>query len=508
MTATVLLLPVQQLGASELRVGYPSDILTEDPADHRDRWTEIILRNIFEGLLTRAPSMRLVTGISASWNRVTPQIYEFRLNKGIRRHDGRLLTAEDVVFSFERLIKPGSLGGHSSPRKSLLGPLTSVTAVDPLTVRFELASPWPIFPTMLPFQQIAGKTAQSQPEGNNDVGTVVGLVGSGPFRLVQRFPNDAIVLERHDDYFGGSTEIPPIGPACVDRLIINIVPGNESRVGGLLSGDFDIIVDVLPHSIPIIEKDANSDVLVVDGTRSFFIALNTLEPPFDDPRVRLAVAHALDREKLINEHLGGNAELIDGILSLHAFGKNKQLPRHRHDPERARALLTEAGYPKGFDVELDVARQLFPLSESIGVQLAAVNIRVQSTAGEASKINQKWRKGEAGKGGQMWLRSWGNASLEPAGIFEPTHRTDGRGNVAGYSNPRLDTLLDAAAAELDPTRRADLYSQAEAIANRDLPYVYLWVPKDVYGLSKRVRGFAAAPDGHLNLQDVCIEDTE
>jgi peptide/nickel transport system substrate-binding protein len=108
----------------------------------------------------------------------------------------------------------------------------------------------------------------------------------------------------------------------------------------------------------------------------------------------------------------------------------------------------------------------------------------------------------------MWLRSWGNASLEPAGIFEPTHRTGGRGNVAGYSNPRLDTLLDTAAAELDPTRRADLYSQAEAIANRELPYVYLWVPKDVYGVSKRVRGFAAAPDGHLNLQDVCIEDTE
>ena len=508
ITAAVLLLLVQPLGASELRIGYPSDILTEDPADHRDRWTEIILRNIFEGLLTRDPSMRLVSEISSSWDRVSPKIYEFRLNKGIRRHDGKLLTADDVVFSFERLIKPGGLGGRSSPRKGLLGPLASVIAVDPLTVRFELASPWPIFPTMLPFQQIAGKTAQSKTRGNNDRETALGLVGSGPFRLVQRFPNDAIILERHDDYFGGSNEIRPIGPACVDRLVVNIVPGNESRVGGLLAGDFDIIIDVLPHSISVIEKNADTDVLVVDGTRSFFIALNTIEPPFDDPRVRLAVAHALDREQLIDEHLDGKAELIDGILSPHAFGKNKQLPGHNHDPERARALLREAGYPKGFDVELDVASQLFPLSESIVVQLAAVNIRVQSTVGEASKINQKWRDSGAGKGRQMWLRSWGNASLEPAGIFEPTHHTDGRGNVAKYSNRRLDALLDAAGAELDPTRRADLYSRAEAIANRELPYVYLWVPQDVYGVSKRVHGFAAAPDGRLNLQDVCVEDPE
>ena len=105
----------------------------------------------------------------------------------------------------------------------------------------------------------------------------------------------------------------------------------------------------------------------------------------------------------------------------------------------------------------------------------------------------------------MWLKSWGNASLDPAGIFDPTHRTGGRGNTAGYSNPSLDALLSAAEAELNPSRRADLYRRAESIANRELPYIYLWVPKDIYGVSNRVSGFAAAPDGRLNLQDVCIE---
>ena len=220
------------------------------------------------------------------------------------------------------------------------------------------------------------------------------------------------------------------------------------------------------------------------------------------------MAHALDRELLIEKHLGGKATVIDGILSPHAFGKNQNLPRHGHDPDRARVLLAEAGYPDSIDVELDVSQQNFPLAESIGIQLATANIRVKVVVAKATEIAKKWQGDGAGTVPSMWLKSWGNASLEPAGIFEPTHRTGGRGNTAGYSNPDLDALLEAAAAELDPVRRADLYSRAEGIANRDLPYVYLWVPQDVYGVSKRVRNFAAAPDGRLNLQDVCIDDAQ
>ena len=108
----------------------------------------------------------------------------------------------------------------------------------------------------------------------------------------------------------------------------------------------------------------------------------------------------------------------------------------------------------------------------------------------------------------MWLNSWGGAAMDPVGIFDATHRTGGRGNAAGYSNQTLDSLLDAAGAEMDAMRRADLYRRAEAIVNRELPYVYLWVPQEVYGLSKQVRGFAAAPDGRLNLQDVCLDSRD
>ncbi len=505
----VSLLPTAApLAGGELRVGYPADLVSEDPAGYRSRWTEILLRNAYDGLLTRDPSMRLVPELAESWVQVAPLVYEFRLRDGIRFHDGRPLTAADVVFSFERLITPGALGGRDSPRKGLLGPLASVTAVDPLTVRFQLESPWPIFPAMLPFQQIVARPSVPEAQRGGHGEQAAGWVGSGPFRLVQRFPDDAIVFERHEAYFGGASEIPPVGPACVDRIVVNIVPGNESRVAGLLAGDFDIVVDVRPHSIPVLERHPDTEVHVVDGTRSFFLATNTREPPFDDLRVRQAVAHALDREDLVGQHLGGKATLIDGILGPNAFGKNRQLLRHGHDPARARALLEEAGYPDGFDVDLDVTRPLFGIAEAIGVQLARVGIRTRTVVGEAAEIGRKWRGGQAGTGGHLWLRSWGGAAMDPVGIFDATHRTGGRGNAAGYSNRSLDALLDAAGAELDANERAELYRRAEAIVNRELPYVYLWVPQEVYGLSRQVRGFAAAPDGRLNLQDVCLDSRD
>ncbi len=494
--AAALLVFDQPLAGAELRIAYPSDIVTEDPTDHRSRRTGIVLRTVFDGLLTRDAAMRLVPEIAESWEQVGPGTYEFHLRDGIRLHDGRSLTSADVVFTFRRVIEPGGLDGRDSPRKSLLGPLASVTAVGPLTVRFELDSPWPIFPEMLPLQQIVAPGADG------------GLVGAGPFRLVERFPGDAVMVERFDGYYGGATAIPPHGPACVERIVFDVVPGNESRVAGLLAGDFDLAVDLRPHSIDAIERHPDNAVQVVDGTRSFFLALTVGTPPFDDPRVRRSVAHALDRKRLIEEHLGGKAVLIDGILSPKAFGNNPDLPRHGHDPERARALLAEAGYPEGFDIDLDVSRSLFPLAEAIGVQLATVGIRAKTRVGKRPEINRRWRAAETGTKGRMWLKTWGNASLQPPGIFTPTHRTGGRGNVAGYSNPRLDALLDAAAVELDPEQRASLYREAEAIANRDLPYVYLWVPQEVYGVSKRVRGFVAAPDGRLNLQDVCLDAEE
>jgi peptide/nickel transport system substrate-binding protein len=120
-------------------------------------------------------------------------------------------------------------------------------------------------------------------------------------------------------------------------------------------------------------------------------------------------------------------------------------------------------------------------------------------------LTQKWRTEGGPKEGDMYLSSWGNSSLDPFDIFVPTHRTNDRGNSAGYANPELDALLDEAGVEIDRERRAELYQQAEAIVNAEVPYVYLWVPQDIYGVSTRLSNWSPSPDSRINLHDACLD---
>jgi len=487
--------------AADLTVGFTLDADTLDPANHRKRETETIIRNMYDGILTRDAEMKVVPEIAESFTQVSPSVYDFKIRSGIKFHDGSDLTAEDVKFTLDRLTIEGAMGNdQTSPRKSLLGPLESVEIVNGDTVRINLSEPWPILPAMLPFQEVVSK-AFVEKVGTEGLATEVN--GTGPFKLVEWRKGDSIIMERFDDYYGGATDIEPVGPACVDRVIFKIIPETASRVAALLSGDVDIINELPTFSIEQVKNNPNTDVMTVNGTRSFFIAMNMEGEFFDDPKVRQAVAHAIDKDLIIDRILGGNAAGIEGILSPDAFGAS-ELPSYDYDPEKSMALLAEAGYPDGIEVTMDVEGAFKDTAEAIASLLTNAGIKTSVAVGEGAQLSNKWRtKGEP-KSGDMYFSSWGNGSLDPFDIFTPTHRSNDRGNSAGYANPELDALLDAAAVELDSEKRAAMYREAELIVNRDLPYVYLWVPQDIYGVSKRLSGWKPSADSRINLHDACV----
>ncbi|MCP5153380.1 MAG: ABC transporter substrate-binding protein [Ectothiorhodospiraceae bacterium] len=490
------------VGAAELRVGFTADALTLDPANHRKRETETIIRNMYDGLVTRNASMEVVSELAESWRAVDATTYEFELREGVTFHDGTPLTAEDVRFTFERLTREGAMGGQTSPRKSLLGPLTGVEVVGTRTVRLKLDSPWPILPAMLPFQEIVSERFV---KAVGDAALADQVNGTGPFKLVEWRKGDSVIMERFDGYYGGAADIAPVGKACVDRVIFKIIPENASRVAALLSGDVHIINELPAHSIKQVESNPGTRVMAVNGTRSSYIALNNQRKPFDDVRVRKALAHALDRQLIVDKILSGKATLIDGILSPDAFGKNRDLPAHAHDPAKAKALLAEAGYPDGVEATLDVDGAGKDIAEAIAAVASKGGFRIKVVVGEGSTLTKRYRtKGEP-IDGDMWLTSWGNGSLDPVGIFEPTHKTAARGNASGYSNAEVDRLLDAANIDTDRAARARMYAEAEAIVNRDLPYVYLWVAQDLYGVSTKVSGWQPSADSRINLHDACVK---
>jgi len=153
---------------TELVVGYTSDAESMDPGAHRGRDTETILRNLYDGLVTRGDDRVLRPQLAVSWRQIDEITYEFTLREGVRFHDGTLLTADDVAFTFRRLIETGGIEGATSPRKGLLGTLRRIDVLDPRTVRFVLGEPWPVFPEMLPFQLVVSRAFATASESERE----------------------------------------------------------------------------------------------------------------------------------------------------------------------------------------------------------------------------------------------------------------------------------------------------------------------------------------------------
>ena len=499
--ALLLALPLATATADEIRVGYTQDASTLDPANHRSRISEGIIRNMYDGILARDDQMLVWPELAESFAQLDEVTYEARLRQGVRFHDGSEMTAEDVKFTFDRLTVEGAMGGETSPRQSLLGPLAETTVVDRYTIRFTLDNAWPVFPRMLPFQEVVSKAFVEQ-VGTEGLATEVN--GTGPFKLVEWRQGDSIIMERFDDYYGGAEGIAPVGPARVDRVIFRIIPESASRVAALLAGEVDLINELPVHAMARVENNPDTKVLRTLGTRSFFILLNTTRAPFDDVRVRKAANHAVDRGLIIDRILDGLAEPINGILSPQSFGFNPDLPAYAHDPETARQLLTEAGYPDGIDVVLDAETEFKDLAEAIAASMASSGIRAKVQVWERNALRAHWDPGKA-KERDMYFSSWGSGALDPAGIFQPVLRSDARGNRTGYSNSEVDRLLDGAGAEADQDARSQMYQDAQVIVNDEAPLVFLWLPQDIYGASTRLQGWMPSGRGIIKLHDAYLE---
>jgi peptide/nickel transport system substrate-binding protein len=500
LLALGMALPAVGALADELRVGFTQDPLTLDPANHRNRETETVIRNMYDGLLTRDSAMNIRDQLAESFTQVDPTTWDFKIRPGVKFHDGSDMTVDDIKFTFDRLMKENAMDGQTSPRKGLLGPVEEVQIVDDSTIRFVLSDPWPILPAMLPFQEIVSK-AFVESGGAGALATQED--GTGPFKLVEWRQGDSIIMERFADYYGGSPDIGPVGPACVERAIFRIIPENASRVAALLAGDVDIINELPVHDIPQVEASENADVMKVNGTRTFFVAINNTKEPFNDVRVRQALNHAVNKQLIIDRILGGTAQPLNGVMSPDAFGFNPDLTEYAYDPEKAKQLLADAGYPDGIDVVIDATGPFKEIAEAVAATLADSGIRATVQVGEASVLNTQWDP-KAPKERDLYFTSWGNGSLDPYGIMNPTLMTEARGNRAGYSNAEVDSLLTAAETEADREKRADMYKKAQAIMNAEAPWIFLWLPQDIYGVSKRVSGWSPSPDSRINLHDACV----
>lgn len=323
-------------GEDTIIIGLRTDsIITLDPAMYRDRETGAVLRNIYDSLITSTPDGNIEPMLAASWDVVDDRTFEFSLQPDVHFTNGDPLTASDVVFTFNRILEEGAIGGATSPRAGLLGPLESVEKVDDLTVRFNYSE---TFPAELLLQALV--QFQVVPEAYvTEVGAdafAEAPIGSGPFSFVRGELDSQIVLKRNPDYWNGAPEL--------EGVIFRMMPEPSTRLAALLSGEVHIIQAVSPDLVERLSGAPNIEVKTAPGTRSYQIELNNAEGPFTDVRVRQALNHAVNWDDILGNIYRGYADRLSTGFLPSGFGFDTELEPYGYDPEKARELLREAGY--------------------------------------------------------------------------------------------------------------------------------------------------------------------
>jgi len=488
-----------------------------DPADHRDRPSEIVIRSIYDALVTRDESNGLHLQLAESLIWLDELTLEVKLRQGVLFHDGTPLTADDVVFSFERIIISDAIEypePHSSPRKGLVSPLEKVEAIDDLTVRMHLSHPWPVAIEMLAHQQIVPRRYMLR------VGTRGLLkqpIGCGPFRFVTSDRElREIVLERFPDYYGGSPDLPPTGPAAIDHVVFRVVEDPMTRVAALHAGQVQIIQAVPSELIDQIASWEGLQLGTAAGTQPLWMDLNVRSAPFDDVRVRQALNHAIDKQRLITKVYAGCAEELAGPLSPHNHYAHPELEPYAYDPGAALRLLSQSGWDDAdgdgvldregtaFELTIDTLAEWQALAQEIALQLSAVGIRANVRLWDHRVIRPLVLTGQR----LAYLDDWGDSAFDPIGHFDAKWHSQagssayGQANFSGYHNMRVDELIELGESTNDVTVRQSAYYEAQEIIYHDAPAVFLILPEQVEAASADLIGWSPSSDSHINLQDI------
>jgi peptide/nickel transport system substrate-binding protein len=340
----VVVTPTPEPGRQTLIVALSQAPTSLDPADHRLRQSETVIRNMFDGLVTRDTRSGVHLELAEEMNWLDDQTLEIKLRQGVKFHDGVEMTADDVVFTFDRIIQENAIEfpePHTSPRKGLIAPLVSIEKVDDYTVVMNFSGPWPPAMQAIVHQQIVPKHYL---EEVGTEGFIAHPIGTGPFKFVEGQLDDQIVMERFDDYWGGAPDLEPVGAACVEQAIFRVIPEASTRVAALLAGEVDIIQSVPSELVDTLDQTPGIQVMTAPGTQPQWLQFNVSDPLFEDARVRQALNYAMDKDLIVDAIYGGRAVPLPGPLSPFNNFVNTDLSPYPYDPDKALELLAEAGW--------------------------------------------------------------------------------------------------------------------------------------------------------------------
>lgn len=500
VTATPEVVVEEEGPTGQIIISETADINVVDPKFMKGRQAQNVLRLMFDSLYHRDNNMQIVPWLATSYENPDELTWRFHLREDVVFHNGNSFTADDVAFTLGRLVEDDSVWNARNF-------VDRVEVVDDYTVDIVTMEPYAAFMTRVVLWHMTDKETFEEIGAD---GFASSPVGTGPFTFVEWVTDERLVLEANPDYWGGSPG--------VKTVIFRPIPESATRIAALEAGDVDIISEVPPDYVD--QAPSGVDIATVPGTRAFYLGLNVNAEPFDDVRVRQAMNYAIDVDSIIENLLNGLARRINNPLLPEAFGYSST-PVYSYDPDRAKALLAEAGYPDGFEMEIDTQPPLKEIAEALAGQLSGVGITANVNILERAALYLKYEPG----GSQTFLTSWGNSEADADGILSKqfyskrygcdllaTEGETGFGDASlgcyytGYGNAEVDAAIVAGARTVDPDKRKALYYTALTIIVEETPWLFLYNPSEVFAHSDRVQGWTPRSDALFNLDTAWITD--
>jgi peptide/nickel transport system substrate-binding protein len=484
--------------ARDLTIGLKTEPSSLDPQYHSLTPNTQIAETIFEPLVGADSQLKPVPLLATSWTS-EGDTWTFKLRPDVKFSDGTPFTADDVVFTFDRVPK---VPNSPSPFTLYLNGVTKVEAVDPLTVRITTAGPSPLLLPNLSQLPIMSKKAASgsAPEGKTttELNAGDGLVGTGPYKFVAWQRGAQLTLARNDNYWGGKP--------TWDKVIYKPMTNAASRVAALLAGDVDMIEDPPTDDLPRLQKDKNLYIEETPSVRVVYVAMDQYaEPsatikdsngknPLKDKRVREALSLAINRQALVERVMGGVAKPAGNLLPYPMFGASKKYAEApKADVEKARQLLKDAGYPNGFSITLGSPSGRYINDEKVAQTIASMWSRIGVKTQVDAVTPPVFFKNRDSYQYSAYLAGWSVTSGEMSNalgsllVTPNPQKGMGTTNRGRYSNPKMDELVAKAAVTMDDGQRAGFLQQAADMAIDDYAILPIHFELSVWAMKKDIR---------------------
>ena len=494
LLAASLLAASAVAGAQTLKIGFADPLSSLDPELNNFAGDRSVALHFWD-LLVENKWNALQPGLALSWKPLDNNTWEFKLRKDVKWQDGVPFTADDVIFSYQRVKNgvPGSVatfGGY-------LRTIASMSAPDPYTLVIKTTIPTPDLPLNLASVHIVSKHV-GEKAGNEDYNSGKAVIGTGPYKFVSYTPGDRVIMARNDAYWGGKPDW--------EKVDYRYIGNAAARTAALLSGDVDVIDKVSVSDMARLKTTPSVKVFAYDGLRvmllqpsfnpasSPFITDNAGKPlpknPLLDVRVRRALSVAINRPAITDRILQDTATVANQWMPKNTFGYNPEVKDIAYDPALAKKLLAEAGYPDGFKLTMHVPSDRYPqgpeTAQAVAQFWTRIGVKTDVEVVPWAVYSSRATKNEYAMSMIAWGNGTGEASYAMVNILATVDIQKGLGasNWGHYSSPAVDQDLGAATAEFDAAKREAILRQAVQTVSDDVGIIPLYHYRNIWAARK------------------------